>query len=358
MSARRSSNTTTIRVVITGGTGFLGSTIVDAVRERHPTWELSILDIVPPKTHRDQVSYHSCDMTDSHQVDENVGNLKPTVIIHTAGVVPPNSARYSRKDEARIREVNIDGTRNIVRAAQRHGVKALVYTSSCTAVTDDLSKQYPNINESWPVAPRSLVYGESKVAAEVLVLDANDPSVGFCTTCIRPSPIIGPGDETFLPSIYDLIRQGVTPFCIGDGMNLWDLAYVSNVADAHALAVSNLLDGEKTAAGEVFFISNGDPAPFRDWCRAIWKEFGHFPPFEIHIPVAVANGMAVIAEGLAWLTGIPGTLSRGSVIDASVTRYCSNEKARELLGYRPSVGIEEGIRRSCAEFKARKGITP
>ena len=354
MSAQRPNNA--VRVLVTGGTGFLGSAVVDAMIEQYPQWELGILDIIPPQTPKDGVSFQRCDITDRHQVYEAIQSLKPLVIVHTAGTVPQNTVRYSRKDEALIRKVNIDGTRNIIEAAQQHGVKALVYTSSCTAVTDDLSKQYPNINESWPVAPRSLVYGESKVAAEAIVLAANNPPEGLVTTCIRPPPIIGPGDETFLPSIYNLIGQGVTPFCIGDGLNLWDLAYVSNIADAHVLAVANLLSVSKTAAGQIFFVSNEEPAPFRDWCRAVWKECGHYPPFEIHIPIAVASALAVMAEGAAWLTGVPGTLSRGSVIDASVTRYCSNEKARDILGYRPRVGMEEGIRRSCADFKARKGI--
>ena len=260
----------TVKSLVTGGSGFLGRAIVDAIHEHHPDWEVSVLDIKtsittstttatatatsPAETTstKYRVSYHVCDVTSLQQVHQTIRAIRPTLIIHAAGIVPANNARYGRSDEARIRAVNVDGTRNVVHAARECGVKALVYTSSCTAVTDDLSRQYPNIDERWPtVAPlRSLVYGESKVAAERLVLAANKPSTtGLATACIRPPPIVGPGDETFLPAVVDLIDQGVTSFCLGDGLNLWDLAYVTNVADAHVLAAANLLSEKKTAAG-------------------------------------------------------------------------------------------------------------
>lgn len=124
------------------------------------------------------------------------------------------------------------------------------------------------------------------------------------------------------------------------------VSYVDNVADAHVLAVENLLTS-KTAAGEAIFITNEQPVPFRDFCLAVWREFGHFPPFEIHMPRAVAASFGFIADIVTQITGTATTLSRGSVDDATCVRYCNGEKARRLLGYSPQVGLEEGIRRSC-----------
>jgi sterol-4alpha-carboxylate 3-dehydrogenase (decarboxylating) len=60
--------------------------------------------------------------------------------------------------------VNVEGTRNMLAAARESGVEAFVYTSSCCCVTDNMSIQYPNIDESWPLSHQSLVYGESKVS--------------------------------------------------------------------------------------------------------------------------------------------------------------------------------------------------
>ena len=186
----------------------------------------------------------------------------------------------------------------------------------------------------------------SKTAAEALVLNACDEKLATCA--LRPSVLFGPGDYQLIPSVHACIAKGETPFVIGKGENLWDVAFVGNAADAHILAVENLLS-TKTAAGQAIFISNEEPIPFRDFCLEVWKNFGHYPPFEIKIPVSLATLVGYITETVTWATGTPTTLSRGSVLDACGTRYCSGEKARKVLGYKPRVGIEEGIRISCIE---------
>lgn len=176
------------------------------------------------------------------------------------------------------------------------------------------------------------------------MLDANDEKLATCA--LRPSVVFGPGDHQLIPSIHACIAKGETPFVLGNGENLWDVTYVGNIADAHVLAVENLLSSQ-TAAGGAIFISNEEPITFRDFCLAIWANFGHFPSFEFLIPVSVAAFVGHVAEYATWFTGTQATLSRGSVLDACQTRYCSGEKARKILGYRPRVGIEEGIRVSC-----------
>lgn len=157
-----------VSVLITGGLGFVGSAVVAALEESHPEWTLSILDLAKPTGWQPHGTYHCCDITDSARVEEVVQNVKPTAIIHTAGIVPELAERYGRKDCEKVFNVNVDGTRNILAAAKANGVKALVWTGSCTAVTDDFSKQYPNIDETWPVSSHSLIYGESKASPSPL----------------------------------------------------------------------------------------------------------------------------------------------------------------------------------------------
>ena len=176
------------------------------------------------------------------------------------------------------------------------------------------------------------------------MLDARDET--FLTCALRPSVLFGPGDYQLIPSIHACIAKGETPFVVGNGENLWDVTYVGNVADAHVLAVENLLS-TGTATGEAIFISNEEPITFRDFCLEVWKSFGHYPPFEVHIPVPLASFAGHVAQAVTWITGSPATFSPGSVLDASSTRYCTGEKARKILGYKPRVGIEEGIRISC-----------
>ena len=92
--------------------------------------------------------------------------------------------------------------------------------------------------------------------------------------------------------------------------------YVGNVADAHVLAVENLL-GPKTAAGEVFFVQNNEPITFREFQLAIWRNFEHFPVVEVTIPGSLAYALGFLAECFAWASGKAITLSRGYVITST-----------------------------------------
>lgn len=156
--------TDTRTVLVTGGTGFLGSHIVDAVLEQHPEWKVTVLDKTPPTVSTLTAVYEVGDVTDVACVNAIVDKVRPDVIIHAAGLVPELAGRYGREQEARVFDVNVNGTRNMLVAAKNAGVGAFVWTGSCCAVTDDMRYQYANIDERWPVSRHSLIYGESKVS--------------------------------------------------------------------------------------------------------------------------------------------------------------------------------------------------
>ena len=159
-----------ISILLTGGLGFVGLAVVTALRNSHPEWLLFVLDLQQPIDTKPGVVYRQCDITNFKALENLVADIKPSVVIHTAGIVPDLVDRYDRKGRARVFQVNVDGTRNMLAAAKSNDVKAFIWTGSCTSVTDDLSRQYPNIDESWPLSSHSLIYGESKVSLKSLVL--------------------------------------------------------------------------------------------------------------------------------------------------------------------------------------------
>jgi sterol-4alpha-carboxylate 3-dehydrogenase (decarboxylating) len=321
--------------------------VIRALLEKYPQCSIVAVDIALPTTNGSPnvgVKYMRTDITVAEDVLTVMLDERPDVVIHTAGIVPDLTERYRRRQEKRVMQVNVDGTRNVLEASKAANCKAFVYTSSCCAVIDDWRNSYPNIDETWPVSPHSSIYGESKVLAEALVLDANSTEMATCV--LRPAVIFGEGDHQLIPPIHACIEKRETPFIIGEGMNLWDTVYVGNVADSHVIAAENLLTS-RTAAGETFFIQNNEPISFRDFQLAVWKNFGHYPPFEITIPKGMGWILGMLVEAFTWLFGTTATLSRGSVNDACAVRYASGEKARRVLGFEPKIGLEEGLRRSC-----------
>ncbi|KAF1953999.1 C-3 sterol dehydrogenase/C-4 decarboxylase-like protein [Byssothecium circinans] len=346
-----------IKVLITGGTGFLGSAIVQAFLSlSNPSeYNITAIDINPPSLGTQsfsQVRYVRANVLQREELKRVFEEARPDVVVHTVGVYATVAERYALKGKVceTIFEVNVEGTRNVVEMAQEVGVKALVYTSSVTVVLDELEKGFKNVDETWPTGRATTAYGQSKTIAESLVLAANTPS--FSTCALRPSAIFGPNDPTLIPAIHSLIARGETPFIIGSDTNLQDYVFVNNVADAHVLAVRNLL-GPATAAGHAFFITNGEPVSLRSICMVIWKEFGHVPPFEVRIPERLAWWMGLGAEWWSWVSRSRGTFSRGAILDVTMDRYCSIQKARRILGYKPKVGLPEAFRMSCQHFKQK-----
>ena len=151
-------------VLVTGGYGFLGRAIVDAVREQHPEWIVTVLDLHYPSVPKPNIAYKCGNITDAASVNSLVAGIKPDVIIHSAGLVPELAFRYGREQRDRVFNVNVGGTRNMLAAAKNSCVKAFVWTGSCTAITDDMRHQYRNIDERWPTSNHSLIYGESKAS--------------------------------------------------------------------------------------------------------------------------------------------------------------------------------------------------
>ncbi|CAD0092606.1 unnamed protein product [Aureobasidium mustum] len=338
-------------ILVTGASGFLGQAVVMAIQSIHQDWTLTNLDLRPPPLPQPSVNYIQADITKASEVDVAIRKANPDAIVNVAGWVPNGSLRYSNSKALRdkVFAINHLGTLNVLSAAQKTKCKAFVHTSSCTVVSDDQDHDFPNMTEEI-VGRATLAYGASKAPAELAVLAAN--TTNFQTCALRPATVIGPGDTYgVIATIHACIAKGETPWIIGTGDNMYDFVYITNIADAHLLALENLLSTKpfpESAAGHAIFVSNQQPVYFRDFMLAIWKHFGHVPPFQFVVPTPLAWVAGLFAEMKTWVSGAKeSTLSRGSVRDAVGTRYASNEKARRVLGYYPRVDFVDAVRLAC-----------
>jgi len=130
-------------VLVTGGTGFLGSTICKLLLDRSVTTKLSAVDLRPAKEPLDGVDYNFGDITDEVAMEELFMKIKPNVIIHTA------SPHLTINMPEVMYKVNVEGTKTMVKVAQKTGVKAFVYTSSASVIHDTQSDLI-NADESYP----------------------------------------------------------------------------------------------------------------------------------------------------------------------------------------------------------------
>lgn len=104
-------------------------------------------------------------------------------------------------------------------------------------------------------------------------------------------------------------------------------------------------------AGQVFFVTNGEPMYFWDFARTIWRQLGHTPPYIIAIPTSIGLILAMLAELFSKLTRKEPGFTKFRVSQATQQRYYDIEKARRILGYEPLVGLDEGMRRWTSWYK-------
>lgn len=332
----------TTKSLVTGGCGFVGLHLVDALRARGD--EVTVVDMAE-RFPREDVRYIRADITDPEAVMRACEGAD--AVFHNASVVHTKRNRVDR-----VWAVNHGGSRNLLRAAQAQGAKRFVYVSSASAVYE--GRDIENADETMPYSSISQApYADSKIAAEKEILAANGQG-GVLTCSLRPHVIFGPGDTRFLPAILDRARSGRLKFAVGREQKLSDFTYHSNLVDALLLADEKLASGSNVA-GQAYFITNGEPMEFWGFVKKVLARMG-LPPIRGTVPFEIAYAVAAVAEAIDTLKG--GTLNAENGMTRFAIRYmCTHhyfsiEKAKRDLGYRPAVSIDEGIDRTVAHIKA------
>ncbi|KAK7205097.1 putative hydroxysteroid dehydrogenase [Myxozyma melibiosi] len=353
-----------LTILLTGGTGCVGYAVTKALFAHYaaskPT--LHILDIATPSPSAstfvvDVAQYHTADITDAAAVSALIASLAPDVIVHSAAVIP-SAAGKARMSKQRLREVNVGGTRNVLEAAEKCGnVKAVVYTSSCDAVKPDSWMDFVNATEKdtadlVDAAKWDGDYARTKADAEKLVLSS---SWHFNTCAIRTHAVIGTHDQNLFP----LIATSPRNISIGSGKNLYDFTSADNVGLAHVLAVDNLLSASATANRLAFFVTDGDPRPFRELQEMIWRTVDSSSSSSSSSPPSTSTSytklpswlVAGILRFIALFT--TPAVSAAEIGDACATRYYDISLAKEVLGYVPGKTLLESMADDCLSWRAR-----
>ncbi|CCN36300.1 putative 3-beta hydroxysteroid dehydrogenase [Vibrio nigripulchritudo SO65] len=318
-----------MRILVTGGTGMLGSAILRMYHQQH---DLSFLGrnqtIAENLTQKYGVTAHIGDLSNKAVLRAACENVD--AIIHTAALSSP----WGTYQE--FYQANVAGTQNLLEAATEAQVKTFIHISTTSVYFDETDRW--SIKESDSVASKFCNdYAKTKYQAEQLVQSSPVHSV-----ILRPRGIFGPNDRAIVPRVMNAIR-GQTLLLPSSRNPVLDLTYVDNVAEAALLSCEK---AEQIDSGTLLNISNDQPMPVEHILSELFSQ----------------SNMTIKMKGLPYPILLPILTFSEWVRDKlpnrpepKITRYSAGlfhyhqtldiSRAKALLGYQPKISIKEGIQR-------------
>ncbi|MDX2428531.1 MAG: NAD-dependent epimerase/dehydratase family protein [Xanthomonadales bacterium] len=326
-----------MKVLVTGGGGFLGSAICRQLLARGDevvVYQRSAADALE----KQGAQVIRGDITDAELL--NAASKGVDAIIHTAAKAGL-SVNYDDYFAP-----NVTGTENVLSACRSNGIKKLVFTSSPSVTHSDGDIEGGNESLPYPDTYNS-PYPETKALSEQQVMAANCPELA--TVSLRPHLIWGPGDNHLLPKLLERAKHGKLKLP-GPG-KLIDTIYIDNAAKAHLLALDKLATHPGTIGGKTYFISNDEPLSQSQIIGDLLKAAGVEVEIQAISPVLAKAAGTLLETG--WkLFGIKSEppLTRWSAEHLSTAHWYDISAAKRDLAYSAEVSIAEGLEILAEEF--------
>ena len=335
-------------ILLTGGAGFLGRAILRELLDDSSALLLKEVRVFDMKALKepfdDRITYIEGDIRDINLLQEACKGVD--VVIHSAAIVD-----WGTKSEKEIIAVNYEGTLNVISACRSNLVKGLVFTSSLDVLFD--GRNLINVNEETPYPEKhSTSYCVSKYRAELKVLEANDEHLKTCS--LRPADIYGEGDPYHIGSLINMARNGFY-VRLGNGKSMCQHVYVGNVAHAHVLAATALLNGNRKIHGQAYFITDGPASNFFSFFDRFVEGAGYrIWPKNLWLPRWFAYGLGCISESIAFMLRpikkYSPKMSRFAVTYTSTTYTFNADKASSDFGFIPKYKREEAFEKTIEYF--------
>ncbi|KAI9028036.1 NAD dependent epimerase/dehydratase family protein [Hyaloraphidium curvatum] len=333
------------RIFVSGTTGFVGRNLVaHLVRTRKPALLRALV--------RSEDGKRTCleagatevvrgDLTgDPETLADALAGCD--VVYHLAGFVGP----YGSRDE--FFRGNVDGTRALLEAAKRAGVRVFVFASSESVFVERLGKPVRMAAEDTQLPSSNAgPYGASKAEAEKLVLAADSPD--FRCNVVRLPFVWGADDPTGLPRVLAAIRTGEFIW-FGHAMGPFSHVHAANAA--HGL----VLCAERGRGGRIYHVTDGNPTPFRDFFSRMIEAAGAVPPPPYwSLPLWLASLLASGMDSIAYVTGWRMRLSSEVLALMGQEVSLDDSRTRREIGYAPMVSLEEGLEGIRRHYLAAEG---
>jgi len=321
-----------MKALVTGANGFTGSYLVKNLLGKNYSVRGLIRKSSDLSLLKDSdIEYVYADLAK----DEIAGEvMKDIDVVYHVGA----AYRTEGVPQSYFWDVNVEGTRKLLEAAKKAGVRKFVHCST-VGVQGDIKN--PPARETDPYSPGDY-YQESKVDGEKLAL-AYFREKGLNGTVVRPVGIYGPGDTRFL-KLFKFINNGKFRM-IGSGNVLYHLTFVEDLVEGFVLA------GEKEASNNEIFTIGGDgyltlSALVGKIASILNKEV---PKYSIPVwPVWIAGALC---EYVCKPFGISPPIYRRRIDFFVKDRAFDISKAKKILGYNPKVNLDEGLKRTADWYK-------
>lgn len=333
--------------IVTGGSGWLGRRLVRALRrglddvpELGPGGDRAVRCLAPGDADREEVARHDpqavCvggDLTDAASLTSLFEGTEAATVFHCAGLIHPRRVRD-------FYALNVEGTRNLLAAAERAGVRRFVHVSSNSPIGCNPTPDH-RFDEESPYHPY-MHYGRSKKLAEDLVNAAHARGAMECVI-IRPPWFYGPGQPPRQTEFFRMIRDGRMPL-VGGGGSVRSMAYTDNI-------VQGLLLCERTpgAAGRTYWIADRRAYGMNEIVETVGdvleQDFGvAVKRRQVRLPGVVSELAWVVDRVLQGAGLYHQKIHVLSEMNKNIA--CRIDRAERELGYDPRVELREGMRRS------------
>ena len=335
--------------LVTGATGLVGSHVVE--RLAADGWRIRALVREPRVVRRTSPSgWDGIDWLRRQGVELAAGDILDLpsfveaargcdTIFHTAAAVTPPATRVHPYDAYRV--PNVDGTRNAIAAAARHGARLLQLSSVAVygPKARYASSKVTGVDESMPLdpLPERAYYARSKRESEELVMAAHDEG-RIWATAVRPDVIYGPRDRQFVPRLARLLRFGVAPVIDG-GHAIMAIVHAAHVAEGAAKAATT-----DAAGGRVYNLANDFDVRWRDFFHLAGDGLGRRIRC-VSIPHGVAGTLLSITKRtIRFVTaGGMNVVTTASLDFMSRDNSFNSDRARRELGWAPALRPETAI---------------
>jgi dihydroflavonol-4-reductase len=325
-----------MKVLVTGASGFVGSTLCDELARRGvDTYALMRRTSSQSNLAQAKFTPVEGDLRYPESLQQAVTDAD--VVFHVAGVV----AARNQKD---FFAANGQGTRNLLQALRSHGkkVKRFVYVSSLAAAGPSRPDR-PNLEEDdcHPVSD----YGLSKLSGEKAVADFQSH---FPVTVVRPPAVYGPRDRGVY-TFFQAVRQGVLPL-IGwkqPDPRRYSFVHVDDLVQGILLAGM----GKEHRTGEVFYVAGEGDFSWEEAMKLIALGMNK-QAMRVRLPITAMKGAAALCTVYSKAFGkvLPFSLDKVKEIEAP-SWTCSNAKAKKLLGFEPYWTLDKGMAQTASWYK-------